>query len=320
MDDELRKVDEGFLVKLLRAQEHHESLEHEIDAFLKRDPYRIIRDAKPERTQYRVEVVEECPAHLAATVGDFLQNARSALDHFAWRLAGKNADRDTSFPIYAKREDYFAKDRRGKPAPNSGAFKVKAFPEKAQTVIETMQPYHGHEFGLSLLRLHDLARLDRHRLLHLVGGASDDFTLRAGRGRNERGELVVLPGDPGARMTMNIRLGTFENDTELATFTHPPDVEVECDFPIYIAMREGETGDTYFPVLPGLAGLLLAAKDAIVALAPHLPAHVKRSWSPEPKARVDLGDRLVHPVPPGKPYSVRISKGGRRGPLPPSRG
>ncbi|HEV8536380.1 MAG TPA: hypothetical protein VGR87_11800 [Candidatus Limnocylindria bacterium] len=321
MRDEFRHVNEGFLIKLLRAQEHLDSLEGEVTTFLNGSPYRVIRDAKPERTQYRVEVSQEIPAYVAAIAGDFLQNARSALDHFAWRLAGNKADRDTSFPIYAKREGYFAKDRSGKFAPNSGAFKVATyFPDKAQAVIETMQPYHGHEFGLSLLRLHDLARFDRHRLLHLLGGASDDFHLRAGRGRNERGELIVLPGDPGARMTMDVRLGTFEHNTELATFTHPSDVEVECDFAFYVAMREPDEG-TFFPILPGFAGMLLATKDALVALAPFLPPHVKPTWADVPALHVDLADRLVQPVRPGGPYSVRIAKAGPRRPrLPPSRG
>ncbi|MGH2472381.1 MAG: hypothetical protein ACRDG6_08265 [Candidatus Limnocylindria bacterium] len=321
MKTEFRNVNEGFLVKLLRAQEHFESLEAEVNTFLEGSPYRTIREAEPERTQYRVEVTEEVPAYIAAIAGDFLQDARSALEHLAWRLAGTKAERDVSFPILEHREEYFAKDKRGRLKKGSPAAKVEAFfPEGARAVVESMQPYHRHEFGLTLLRLHDLARLDRHRLVHLLGGASDDFRLRAGRGRNEKGELVVLPGDPGAKMGMDVRLGTFEHDTELATFTHPPDVEVECDFTFHIAMREGEAGDTFFPILPGCAGMLLAVKDAIVALAPFLAAHVKRSWGRGADLHIDLGETLVHPVEPGKPYSLRIARSGLRRPLPPSKG
>jgi len=308
-------IKEGFLVKLLRASEHFKTLEDEITAFLKREPYLFVRETEPKRTQYRVKVVEEFPPHIAVVVGDVLQNARSSLDHLAWRLAGDNAVRATSFPIYDKRDDYFAQDRRGKPTTNSGLFKVAALPKKAQTIIETMQPYHGTDLGRTLGLLHDFARIDRHRLLHLVGGASDDFVMRAGR-RNESGELVMTK--EGSTGELKVRLGAFEHDTVIATITHAPDVEVECEFPVHIAMRESEPGSHFYPVLLALAGALRAVRDVAVTLGPQVLRQSKRSWADGPVTQVDVGDALMQKTAaPGTPYVARIS---RRRHLPPSKG
>lgn len=311
---------EGFILKLARASQHFETLEARIDAFLEGRPYLVVREAQPERTEFRAQIMSAVPGECALLVGDILQNARSSLDHLAWRLAGENADRHTGFPIYAKREEYGAQDGRGRPARSSGLLKVAGFPSEAQAIVESMQPYQRHELGGYLWGLNEYARIDRHRLLHLFGGTTSDVHIEAGV-RNEHGALVMT--NEGAAGTINLTLGAFEHDAVIGRFTHGPNVEVYCEFTFEIAMRDGEGGEqTYHPVLPTLAGALLAVKHVALELAPHLPKRAKPMFANVQPVKIDLGDRLIlRQAANDQPYRARISHAKPRQPrFPPSKG
>jgi len=279
---------ESFDRKIARAQEHFEVVEAEIKAFRQRHPYLIIKYGNPNRTEYRVQVRERPPEYLIVTIGDVLQNARSALDHLAWRLAGDDPPRETAFPIYEKREDYFAKDRRGNPAASSGVFRVATLPAEARTFIESVQPYDGTEVGRALGGLHYFARLDRHRAVNLVGGASQVVRFNAGR-RDADG--VLRPGAPGEQGSMDIRLGQFDDGTVIATFTHPAGVDVEFDVTVDVGLSDGIPGQPFVPLLNALRAFVLVVRDEIIPkLRPYLAAQTARPWSPdEPSRQVDLG-------------------------------
>jgi hypothetical protein len=279
---------ESFDRKIARAQEHFEAVEADIRAFRERTPYLIAKSGNAERTEYRVQVRERPSERLVPIIGDLLQDARSALDHLAWRLAGNDPPRDTSFPIYDVRDDYFAQNRKGDPANNSGVFKIARLPEEARTFIESVQPYNGTEVGRALSGLHYFARLDRHRAVHVVGGASRVVRFNGGR-RDASG--VLQPGAPGEQGTMNIRLGQFEDGTVIGSFTHPPGVEVELDVSVDVGLSVGVPGEPFVPLLPALRAFVFAVRDEVIPkLRSYLPAQVARSWSPdEPSRQVDLG-------------------------------
>lgn len=187
-------------LKVVRATENRKALGEESSAYLERQPYITHADAKPNPPRYvlRVEVTEDPPPIISLCFGDFLQNLRSALDYMARQLVISNGGipidepprsgdrRLTSFPIH---------DRE----PEKGIYVAGGVSEDALTVIEKLQPYHRtHKNGRDpvedpLWILNDLARIDRHRLLHL--------TIFSGGGLGE----LVFP-ETGDRFPFHVRL------------------------------------------------------------------------------------------------------------------
>lgn len=101
------------------------------------------------------------------SLGDFVYNLRSGLDHLAWQLClsgGGNPGRDTMFPIYessgAKNEAMFLK-------------RVKGMPPEAVLIIRELQPYaRGADYKKhALWQLNELGNIDKHRLP--VGRSTD---------------------------------------------------------------------------------------------------------------------------------------------------
>jgi hypothetical protein len=156
----------GVYLKLDRAEAHIESVGEEIKAFCERDPppFGFRSDPEPRRNQpgdyvlYAI-VREPPPRELALPIGDALQNMRAALDHFAYELSSKRAQKSgkTAFPIHT----------------DECRFKVKGVPYVEtiggyeRTFIERLQPYSASKIPgdnpLAVLRR--LSNLDKHRLL-----------------------------------------------------------------------------------------------------------------------------------------------------------
>ena len=162
----------GVRLKLARARSHLEALKDAYDAFCDREPFTVsMRYEDREHTEQAVfhwHVQERPPTAWSVIIGDCLQNARAALEHLAWELScpeygGSEPNTDTAFPIYRRRRDYM----RMKDGPRS---KVRAMAEPAQKVIEGLQPYRleaeAHRDPLWILN--ELARVDRHQVLHVV--------------------------------------------------------------------------------------------------------------------------------------------------------
>jgi len=179
----------GVELKLERARAHLETLEDAYSAFCDRDPLTIsmryedreypvlIRDDSGEERQerrtheyavFRLHIKEHPPPAWSVIIGDCLQNARAALEHLAWRLAyteqgGMGPNAYTSFPIYAKRREY----RKMEEGPRS---KVQQMAEPVREAIKCVQPYQREaDAWLDLLWiLNELARVDRHQVLHVA--------------------------------------------------------------------------------------------------------------------------------------------------------
>ena len=128
---------------------------------------------------------------ISLLIGDTLHNLRSALDNLAYSLASaytqplsqKIADA-SEFPIFGDEDRqgntgvggslFNQRDRRGNPARGSGLSKIEGWDPGAQTVVEGLQPYkQGKDFRTDpLWILHELDRLDKHRLLHTTVAAA----------------------------------------------------------------------------------------------------------------------------------------------------
>src|SRR5579864_5279321 len=107
------------------------------------------------------------PESLSAIAGDVLQDLRSALDHEVHRMAVAAKGKDWSgldkcaFPLHREDEAAYATPRETM---------IGALPDVVKDVIDAVQLFRNPRDPATddLELLNELARRDRHRLLHLV--------------------------------------------------------------------------------------------------------------------------------------------------------
>ena len=159
---------DGSRLKVVRAQEHIDSLKAEIGMYLNEKPYEFPTQAESNAWVVRPGIRSHPPIRLSTIVGDCLGNARAALDYIAWQIALRyfvpplnvKSSRDryaVAFPLtpkeVVKRLDAFA-DRK--------------VPAAICDEIRAVQPHNaGYE---PLEWLHKLVNDDKHRLPVLVMG------------------------------------------------------------------------------------------------------------------------------------------------------
>lgn len=233
-------------LKLDRAYEHLMTVHREIEAFFELQPYRFTRERGLDGTDYiiRANVVQEPPELLPLIIGDCLQNMRSALDHLAWALAkakvGGEPPRHTAFPIYLTSDVFHERTKTGKLSPRSGLHKIGAIRPEAQAIIEELQPYHRGEFDADtdpLWVLNELARIDRHQTLSLIGSTTRSTTYSVGR-RDTSGAFVP---DFGVVSSEELNFGSFEDGAQILHITFrefDPSVEVQFDATTHITLGE----------------------------------------------------------------------------------
>jgi hypothetical protein len=187
---------DGARLKIIRAQEHLESLKAEIGMYLHEQPHEV--HSQPDMHVHRNEPAAALaayyaqgsqqhvlphidpgvpPLRLSAIIGDVVTNSRAALDYTMCELAQRffanppvditdfNDRRITAFPI----------DPRSKGQPLQSrldALAKRGVPTAPIDEIKAVQPDSaGHE---SLGWLHELVNRDKHRMLLLTVGEFDD--------------------------------------------------------------------------------------------------------------------------------------------------
>lgn len=148
--------------KLIRAKEHLDALDTEIDSFLRQEPYEVAHEYDSEKCKhfFRLKIFKQMPqVHWATIIGDCVHNARSALDYIAWRLAGSDlADRQTMFPIYDIHANF-----------HSAKHRFKRINKDAFTEITKLQPYKRRKPRASpLWMLQELDAQDKHKLFTTI--------------------------------------------------------------------------------------------------------------------------------------------------------
>lgn len=172
--------------RINRALDQINALDKSIKTWLCGDAYRIVKehDANTRRTAY-VARIDSIPDDWADLIGEAVHSMRSALDRVAFALNAKGyagthggavlpAEReaDSTFPIFGN------VSQRGVSMDGERAFESstshRLMPPGAVTVIEGLQPYkRGQEFRHNpLWALHELGRIDRHRLDIAVAAAT----------------------------------------------------------------------------------------------------------------------------------------------------
>jgi hypothetical protein len=179
----------GARLKVVRAQEHLDTLKLEIDRYLKSKKY-LVTPIQNESGDWGVEheITANPDPRFSAIIGDCLHNARCALDYIMWEVAGTFAQRVLVAPPQGTDKPYFPiyDNPAGfkKSIPALSKYKI---PDPVIAEFEAVQAYKaGYE---ALWLLHTLVNVDKHRLPLTVIGEFDRIELTISR-------LVLGPGAP----------------------------------------------------------------------------------------------------------------------------
>lgn len=230
---------EGCWERVKRAEAHSEALAKAWNSILVEDHYTPIVYVYNDGTG-RILISPKddvlAPA-LSLDLGEMLYQLRAALDGSIYETAVIESGNDPppnenrfEFPIY----------------PTAAKFKKAAdympLPKKLRSLVEAVQPYTAPDlaaehrifnFNRTLEILHDWARKDRHRHLHLIGSWAS----------NAQPKLRVPPGVKVTEMSVT-GTGFLKHESEIATFRlegYIPGMAVQAnpDLMIDIAVNEG---------------------------------------------------------------------------------
>jgi len=223
---------DGARLKVIRAQEHIDSLRAEIGIYLNSNPYSIVTKEQADASEHEFTVTSSPPPRLSAIIGDCVTNARAALDYIMWELAAKyfvprfnggsgNDRQIVSFPIDSTK-GYGDHLKR---------LTHRQMPADAINAIKAAQQHIG-PYGPILPRLQYLVNTDKHRTLLLVIGHLGAVTFHfAGPVSNIRhgGSVTIIPG---GTTDVTINLGT--PGTEIGTTK----MEMNAQVAIYVTWKD----------------------------------------------------------------------------------
>lgn len=228
-------------LKFRRAREHLEKFGTESEGWLEPEHYTVVAVPDPEPPVYGVwAYADPLPADpFSMLVGDFLYNIRAGLDYLAFELAeahsgklSKKVAEDSEFPIFGD------KDGKGAARFNKAAKKkLAAVDPAACAFIESKQPY---QLGASweddpLWTLYELARIDRHRFLHLAATQSKGLTInpRKSNAKILPGTIEVFGGAiEGSTQIGRLRLGAPDHGEMHVEFGPAPEIGFAADTPL----------------------------------------------------------------------------------------
>lgn len=149
-----------------RAETHRKAAAEVWNAWLEDEPYgfSVTHEGKG---QFVLRVFQDhpTPPEMAIFTGEWLYNLRCALDYAVYDAAicatGKNPPPGAGqlqMPIYFSEAQY-----------RDNEYRLKPLADQHRTILESMQPYRHDDPDTSALGwLHKLARIDRHRSLHVM--------------------------------------------------------------------------------------------------------------------------------------------------------
>ncbi len=211
----------SFQWKFRWGQIQLQAFEANVTAWRASGGYGVVFEPQPDSPEHIIRLkAGEPPPELSLIIGDALQNLRSGLDHLAHALAAQHTDplppdvgARSEFPIFGDRAM----------TANERERKIGAMHPDAAAIIDGLQPHaRGDRYEDDpLWQLHELARIDRHRLSHLtfaqyggVGVGGDNLYIEhmtiTGGGPDledgaELGRCSVRPINPGKPMHMNLQ-------------------------------------------------------------------------------------------------------------------
>jgi hypothetical protein len=214
-----------------------------LSASLERATYEPTFEDDPNTLQrtYYLRVRKETPRRFSALIGDIAQNLRSSLDHLAWHLVKsspitpKAEDKNIYFPIFETASKYHA----GKMT------RIQGMTDAAIQAIDRIEPYYrpsgpsiGIGNGAHLYILHEINKLDKHRLLVPIWGSMVSHTIPRSRLAELPEELRAALGDGEVFLAANaVTPGPLKDGSKLCTL---PISEVNDDMKFNFRLTFGE--------------------------------------------------------------------------------
>lgn len=213
---------EGIDAKFTRAKELSTDLRRAaIDEFIVSDYIALDRTLNTAEKMWdtRARILKPLPSSFALLAGDAIHNARSALDHLAYRLvevSGGQPDFNTFFPIVSSSGSFSDTARK----------RLRNVPAATRDLIRKMQPWNGGDDYL--YRLHQADIDDKHHLLlpvfALASGIQINTAFDFGQGRPFGASFGIRSGEPDIVEdgTMVLRVTSEELPAGPVTQTYAP--------------------------------------------------------------------------------------------------
>jgi hypothetical protein len=255
---------DGVGRKIKRADDNIKPLYEQVIAWSKRDDYRFVTESKNKGAKHivRVQTDEIIPSEWALMVGDFVHNLRSALDHLVHQLVTYNrgtVTTRTAFPIFADATKY----RQGITG------QINGVPGMCVAKFLSLQPHFRSRNAPTLDPLwwiHELDRIDKHRLLHVVAAVPRE------------GSFNIPPHLVGS--TIRLWRRPVEHGTVIAEiYPLTPQAEVDVYRKLTLNVTIQETKNTPILVLPtAIEAMRGAAREAVRRLGPFVEPSQGVTW------------------------------------------
>lgn len=266
-------------LKLRRARKYLKKLEAETDRWTKVDGYSIRVHPDPEPPSYvvRAEEIRAPDESLPLLIGDFLHNARASLEYIAYALNGGDdmateEAEHSGFPIVGDVDKDGFSGRGPDMFDSTAGHKLGPATSEARAAIKRLQPFEGGDTWeyTDLWILNELARIDRHRFLHLGAVRNESVELDRSRSRNIKVERIEV-----IRGVINPEAVDSADLAEVTAYPANPQEKMHMHFVNGLAITLDTGGSV--PAVDGdevswaMERLLWGVQDVFKALHEHLP-------------------------------------------------
>jgi hypothetical protein len=232
---------DGARLKVVRAQEHLDSLKVEIGKYLDSHPYEFRGEFDRNKVMIQsAKINVNPPLRLASILGDCLSNLRASLDYVAWQLVARHSK---VAPVVGVDRIYFpiSKDAANFRANGRAQLANYSVPTAALNVVESVQPYQA---GYDLLdTLHRLVNEDKHCLPLLAIAYAETASIKIDLiGSNSRISSTLkfvppLPEDFDPFRPYSVRLSDFAFDAAEFDSINVKSMSVDGQVTVFVALQ-----------------------------------------------------------------------------------
>lgn len=258
----------GIQAKFERTDEHVREIESHILRFFESSPYEPFsyHDDQTGDHVWAVHVHADPPLIIGVIASEIFHHLRSILDHMVWQLVEANghdpSKQRCSFPISDSVEEF----------QSGGLRQVRRVADAAVDLVKAAKPYKGGNDGL--WRLHELSRIDKHRVPIPVGSAYRSVGMDVGfllreRIRQERGHEIpemrvsLRPADRSFPLREGAEVYRVLAGNDLSQ------VDMNPQFTFEVAFGEGEVLEGE-PIIPALHQFVSLVKATVEPFRPLL--------------------------------------------------